>query len=47
MKHKILVVTPSFTQKGGVVEFNKLLLKYGKSDFSVFELSPRKNFGCA
>ena len=39
MKHKILVVTPSFTQKGGVVEFNKLLLKYGKSDFSVFELS--------
>lgn len=36
---KILVVTPSFSQKGGVVEFNKLLVKYGKSDFSVFELS--------
>lgn len=35
---KILVVTPSFSQKGGVVEFNKLLVKYGKSDFSVFEL---------
>lgn len=39
MKLKILVVTPSFNQKGGVVEFNKLLVKYGKSDFSVFELS--------
>lgn len=39
MKLKVLVVTPSFSQKGGVVEFNKLLVKYGQSDFSVFELS--------
>ncbi len=39
MNRKILLVTPSFRQQGGVVEFNKLLVKYSTSDFKVLELT--------
>lgn len=39
MSRKILLITPSFKQQGGVVEFNKLLVKYGTSDFKVFQIT--------
>ena len=33
----ILVTTPSLSLKGGVVEYNKMLLKYSSSKIDVFE----------
>lgn len=40
---KILIISPSFKEKGGVLEYNKLLLKYGQSQFILFELKPSSN----
>ncbi len=36
---KVLLITPSFKLNGGVVEFNKMLIRHGKSSFIVFELT--------
>lgn len=36
---KVLLVTPAFTQPGGVSDFNRLLLKYSKSNITTFILS--------
>lgn len=36
---KVLLITPSFKLNGGVVEFNKMLIRYGKSRFIIFELT--------
>ena len=38
-EHKILLVSPSFRLEGGVVEFNKMLLKYGSANYLLFEIS--------
>ena len=37
-EYKVLLISPSLNLHGGVVEFNKMLLKYGRSNFIVFEL---------
>lgn len=36
---KVLLVSPSFKLQGGVVEFNKMLLKYGSANYLLFEIS--------
>ena len=37
-KYRILLISPSLKKNGGVCEFNKMLLKYGYSKFTLFEL---------
>lgn len=38
MRISILLITPSFSQKGGVVEFNKMVLKYSHEKIIPFEI---------
>jgi glycosyltransferase involved in cell wall biosynthesis len=37
-EYKVLLISPSLKLHGGVVEFNKMLLKYGRSNYIIFEL---------
>mgnify|MGYP001152521669 FL=1 len=37
-EYKVLLISPSLKWYGGVIEFNKMLLKYGRSNYIIFEL---------
>lgn len=41
-KVRVLLVTPSFDLKGGVVEFNKMLIEQSNAEFIVFQLTSGK-----